>query len=346
METAIENIVKNIPHCSKITDADRAIYQEFFKTEKKKYPYHYARSWVFIDQICSGMGIKYFDKQKEHLITIAPNWGGSTPNYVYLPLGIDAIKSVPILVEQLSKLLKQKITIKKIYGKENKNYLLQHGCAEVPTTGNLDFLHLDDDKYSEVICDVDQIIKATMGFPTEVTMEHFKNHIKPMKKKIFLWELHADERNLGKELDKDFKQLVEKWSTEIAERTAKQFKKNADLKQIKEWMSGVYYPYFLDNIEKLHAEECMAYLTFLDGKPAAFTAAYPLNETCLAVNASFCDVSYPGLIQYQFYRLAVRAKMLGFKYLNLGSNDIESQYKYKSSMGKIDEVCPYILEFE
>lgn len=346
METAIESIVKNVPNCSRIIDADRAIYQEFFKTDRKKYPYHYARSWVFIDQISNGVGIKYFDKQKEHLITIAPNWGSSTPNYIYLPLGRDAIRSVPPLVEQLSKLLEQKITIKKIYGEENRDFLFKYGCTEVPQTGNLDFLNLDDEKYPEVVCDVEQIIKATIGFPTEVTMEHFKNHIKPMKKKIFLWENHPDERNLTKELDKDFRKLVEKWSTETAERTAKQFKKNADVERIKGWMSGVYYPYFLQNIDKLNAEGCMAYLTFLDEKPAAFTAAYPLNETCLAVNASFCDVSYPGLIQYQFFRLAVRAKVLGFQYLNLGSNDTESQYKYKSSMGKVDEVYPYILEYK
>ena len=76
-------IISAIPNCSKIIDADKVLYEEFLKSEGKKHPYHYSRSWVFIKQISNGQGIKYFDKKKEHLITIAPNWGESVPNYVF-----------------------------------------------------------------------------------------------------------------------------------------------------------------------------------------------------------------------------------------------------------------------
>ena len=342
----IDEIINKIPNCSRITDDDQALYEEFFKCEAKKYPYHYSRNWIFINQITNGNGIKYFDKKKEHLITIAPNWGSDRPNYIYLPLGIKAIESVPFVARELFKILKEKIIIKKIYGEENRDYLLKHGIKEIPSTGNIDFTKLDDDKYPEIICDIDSIIKATYNFPTEIKMSSFKRHIKQINKKIFLNEYRVEEKNLTKDLDKDLKQLVEKWSLDIAQRTAKQFQKGNDIKKIKKWMADVYYPHFIEEYAgKVDNKNIICYLTYIDGIPVALSSAYPINDSAMAVNASFCDTSYPGLIQYQFYRLAVKAKVLGYKYLNLGSNDVESQHLYKSSMGKKFEVYPYILEY-
>lgn len=341
----IEKIISSIPNCSKITDDDQSLYEEFLKSEGKKYPYHYSRSWVFIKQISQGFGIKYFNKQKEHLITIAPNWGGKVPNYIFLPLGINSIESVPFVAKELQKILGQKIIAKKIYGEDNKKYLLEYGFREVPSSGNTDFNNLDDDKYPEIICGVDEIIKAMFGFPTGIKMDSFKNHVRKIKRKIFLGEYEIQERNLTKKLERDFKNLVDRWSSDIAERTAKQFKSGANVPEIKKWMADVYYPHFISAYaDKVDNKNIIAYLTFLDGNLVAFTSAYPINQNCLAVNASFCDVKYDGLIQYQFFSLAARAKFLGFKYLNLGSNDLETQHLYKSSMGKIHEVYPYILE--
>ncbi|OGZ37031.1 MAG: hypothetical protein A3A94_03745 [Candidatus Portnoybacteria bacterium RIFCSPLOWO2_01_FULL_43_11] len=346
MSTIVEKIISSIPNCSQITDDDKPLYDEFLKSEGKKYPYHYSRSWVFIKQISQGLGVKYFDKKKEHLITIAPNWGGTIPNYIFLPLGINAVQSVPFLAQELSKVLEQEIFVKKVYGDENKEYLLKNGFQEVPSSGNTDFKKLDDDKYPEVVCSVDDIIKATFGFTPSVKMDSFKNHIRKIKKKIFFGEYEVLEKNLTKELQESFYDLVERWSSNIAERTAKQFESGADVKEIKKWMSDVYYPHFIDEYAgKVDNKNIIAYLTFLNNKSVAFTSAYPINQNCLAVNASFCDIGYEGLIQYQFFSLAARAKLLGYKYLNLGSNDIESQYLYKSTMGEIAKVYPYILKF-
>ena len=165
-------------------------------------------------------------------------------------------------------------------------------------------------------------------------------------KKIFFGEYEVLEKNLTKELQESFYDLVERWSSNIAERTAKQFESGADVKEIKKWMSDVYYPHVIDEYaDKVDNKNIIAYLTFLNDKSVAFTSAYPINQNCLAVNASFCDIGYEGLIQYQFFSLAARAKLLGYKYLNLGSNDIESQYLYKSTLGEIAKVYPYILKF-
>ena len=342
----IEKIISAIPNCSKITDADKALYEEFLKSEGKKYPYHYSRSWVFIKQISNGRGIKYFDKKKEHLITIAPNWGEAVPNYIFLPLGVGAIQSVPFLAKELSAVLKQEIFMKKIYGDENRDYLLKNGFQEVPSSGNMDFKKLDDDKYPEIVCSVDDIIKATFGFVPSVKMDSFRNHIRKIKRKIFFGEYEVHEKNLTNSLQEPFRELVDHWSTDIAERTAKQFENGADVKEIKKWMGDVYYPHFIDEYaDKVDNKNIIAYMTFLNNKPIAFTSAYPINQNCLAVNASFCRVEYEGLIQYQFFSLAARAKLLGYKYLNLGSNDVESQHLYKSTMGKVAEVYPHILKF-
>ena len=171
----IEKIISAIPNCSKIIDADKVLYEEFLKSEGKKHPYHYSRSWVFIKQISNGQGIKYFDKKKEHLITIAPNWGESVPNYVFLPLGVGAIQSVPFLAQELSNILGQQIFTKKIYGDENRDYLIKNGFQKILSTGNTDFKKLDDDKYPEIVCSVADIIKSTFGFVSSVKMDIFRN---------------------------------------------------------------------------------------------------------------------------------------------------------------------------
>lgn len=343
----IDKIINQIPNCSKIESSDLSLYNNYINCERKLYPYHYSRNWIFIQQISNGKGIKYFDSKKGHLITIAPDWGGSVPNYVYLPLGKGAIESVPLVVKELGKTIKGKIKIKKIYGEANRDYLLKNGFSEISPTGNTDFEHLDDDKYPEVICDVESIIKAAYGFMTEIRMGHYRKHIKKIIKKIWLNELRVREESLTKDHDAPLKALVDKWSQDIATRTSKRFIRNADAAQLQKWMSGVYYPHFLDEYaDKTDNKNIIAYLTFLDDTPAAFTSAYPIGEYALAVNASFCDTGYAGLIQYLFFSLAVKARALGYKFLNLGSNDIESQYTYKSTMGKIDEVYPYIFQYE
>lgn len=346
-KTIQDKIIESIPNCSRIINEDQKLYEEFFKCEAKKYPYHYCRNWVFISQITNGKGIKYFDKQKEHLITIAPTWGGETPNYIYLPLGIKAIESVPFVAKELAKVLDEKITIKKVYGEENRDYLVKNGIKEIPMKKSDDFNELDDDKYPEIICDVDNIIQATYGLSTELTMTAFKKHIKMINKKIFLNECEMREENLTNDLKEPFEKLVNKWSLDIAKRTSEQFKKNNEVEKIKKWMADVYYPHFLEEYAgKADNKNLFCYLTFLNDQPVAFTSAYPISANALGVNASFCDTEFPGMIQYLFYRLAVKAKMLGYTYLNLSSNDIESQHLYKSSMGKKFEVYPYIFEYK
>ncbi len=341
-----EKTISSIPNCSAIIDTDKVLYDEFLKSGAKKYPYHYSRSWIFINQISNNQGIKYFDKKRQHLITIAPNWGGTVPNYIFLPLGVEAIQSVPFLAQELSKVLEQDVFVKKIYGNENKDYLLKNGFEEIPSSGNTDFKKLDDDKYPEIVCRIDDIIKATFGFVPSVKMDSFKNHIRKIKKKIFFGEYEIKEKNLVKDLQGSFHELVDRWSTDIAERTVQQFKEGANVEEIKKWMADVYYPHFITEYAgKVDNANIIAYITFINNHPVAFTSAYPINQKCLAVNASFCDTKYEGLIQYQFFSLAARAKSLGYEYLNLGSNDIESQHLYKSTMGKIDEVYPYILKF-
>lgn len=346
-EDIINKIIEKIPNCSLITDNDQVLYEEFFKCEVKKYPYHYSRNWIFIRQITNGRGIKYFDKKKEHLITIAPDWGGDTPDRVYLPLGVNVIESVPFVVKELKKILNKEIVIKKVYGEENRDYLVSTGIKEIPMKNSDDFNELDDDKYPEIICDVDSIIKATYGLTTELKMSAFKKHIKQINKKVFLNEYKIEERSLTKDLYGALKELVEKWGSDIAERTAKQFNKNNEPEKIKKWMVDVYYPHFIEEYAgKADNKNIICYLTFINDKPTAFTSAYPISKNALGVNASFCDIEYPGMIQYLFYRLATKAKMLGYPYLNLGSNDIESQHLYKSSMGKKHEVYPYIFEYK
>jgi len=338
----IKKIIETIPNCSRITENDQNLYNEFFKTERKKYPYHYTRSWIFIKQISQGLGIRYFDKKKEHLITIAPNWGGSVPNYVYLPLGVNAVESVPFLIKQLSKVLGGKITVKKVYGEENRNFLLKNGAKEQSSDHGL-----SDDRYPEIVCDVDSIIKAALGFPTEIKMDSFKEHIRKIRRKISVIDYEVQEKKLSRKLEEEFKNLIDKWSSDIAERTVKQLGGKSEVRELKKWMGQVYYPYFIKElIENVEGEELIAYLTFIDGKPVGFTSAYPVSDSCLAVNGALSDTKYRGLIQYLFFSLAIKAKNLGYRYLNLGSSDNEQQHQYKSSMGKIYEAQLYILEFD
>ncbi len=339
----IEKIISSIPNCSKITNDDKLLYKEFLKLEEKKYPYHYSRSWVFIKKISQGAGIKYFDKQKGHLITIAPNFGGIIPNYVFLPLGIKSIESIPLVAKELNRVLDQKIIVKKIYGEENKEYLLKHGFRDISSIGSVNL----EKKYPEVVCSVDEIIKATFGFPTNLKMSRFKKCIRKIRKKIILRGYEIQEKNLIRKLTPEFKNLVDHWSSDITEREATQFKNNMSILEIKKWIADAYYPYFINEYaNKVDNKNIIAYLTFLDKNPVAFTSAYSVGRDCLAVNASFCDTNYSGLIQYQFFSLAARAKFLGYKYLNLGSSDFERQHLYKSSMGKINEVYIYNLELE
>lgn len=342
-----QQIIAALANTSPITDQDEALYNEFFKTEGKKYRWHYSRNWIFIKQIANGRGIKYFDKEKRHLITIAPNWGGDTPNYIFLPLGVEAIQSVPNVAEQLGKVLDKQVIAKKIYGEENKNFLLKSGFQEVTTMGNTDFEHLDDDKYPEVICDVDSILQAAFGLPTKIKMESFKRHIRKAHREIYADNWRIQETTFSKELERSFKELIDTWSLDSAKRTVKQFQKTPSVENVQKWMADVYYPHFIEEYaDKVDGENVIAYLTFINDQPAGFTSAYPISDICLGVNASIADTNYPGLIQYLFFRLAGRAKFLGYKYLNLGSNDTEAQYRYKSSMGKVNEIFPYILEYQ
>ncbi len=342
----IEAVIKSLPNCSPITEKDKPLYEEFLKTERKKYPYHYSRNWIFIKQVAGNFGIKYFNKEKQHLITIAPNWGGSVPNYVYLPLGIKAIESVPYVVKELAEILEQKIIVKKIYGEDNKNFLLKNGFKEIPPTGNIDFEHLDDDRYPEVICDVDSIIKAAFGFPIEINMREFRYQLKDIYKKVNLGEYNFQEKELDQKLDELFKDLVKKWSQDAAERLAKQFKKKPRLETVKKWMFDVYYPHFVKEQQINKDKDVMAYISFIDGKVVGFTAAYPVSNVCLAVNGLIADTSFKGLIRYLIFRLANKARVLGYKYINLGSNDTKEQYEFKLALGKIYEVQPYIFEYK
>ncbi len=342
----VDEIIKKIPNCSVITNKDQPLFEKFLKFQAKKFPYHYSRNWIFIkqiSQISKGYGIKYFDKNKEHLITIAPDWGGEIPNYIYLPLGKDAIKSVPMLARELSQILKNKIIVKKIYGEKNRNYLLKNGFVKPPLHDYEDFSKRDDDKYPEIICDVNNIIRATQGLPTTVKMSHFKRNIK----KIFSHEYNFDEKDLSKNIEKDFRDLIDNWSTNMAKRTAKRYKKGANIRKIKKWVGKVYYPHFIEEYaDKVDNKKIISYVTFIDKEAVAFTSAYPISNNCLAVNASLCDTSYEGLGEYLFFRLASRVKKLGYKYLNLGSNDNKEQHQYKSFMGIVYKVYPYIFEYE
>ena len=297
---------------------------------------HYSNKWTFIEQITQcNKGIKYFDRKKEHLITIAPDWGSDIPNYVYLPLGKNAITSVPDVAKKLSNILHTRVYVKKIYGEENKNYLLRKGLNETDLDENL----AGDDKFPEILVDIDTIIKASKGIHTKINMRYFRRRIRKALAYIESGDWIVYERPLSFNIKNDFKDFVDRWSTDFANRSLKYYK---DFNKTKAEVSSVYYPSFLDIIEK----QTFCYLTYINDKPVAFTSAYAISSTCLAVNGSLSDTSFPGLIQYIFTQLAYKAKLSGYQQLNLGSNDYSSQDRYKSSMGMIDKIFPYIFYYD
>lgn len=324
----LEEIINRIPNCSLIVKGDNELYNNFIGENKENL---YSKNWQFIEQITQdSKGIKYFDKGKNHLVTIAPDWGGNHPNFIYLPLGENSIGSLPHLAKELSKIIKAPVIIKKIYGEKNRSFLLNNGFQELTVNENQE----GDDKYPEIIVDVNLLIDSADNPQNAIDMQYYKRRIRKLLDKIANGEWDISEKVLHKNIAVDFKYIVDKWSTDYALRSSK---KGFDFKAVKDTVSSVYYPHFLSVCQN----QTYCYITYINSQPVAFTSAYAISSNCLAVNGSLCDTSHKGLIQYLYLQLAKKAKNDGYEFLNLGSNDNESQDQYKARMGVVSKIYPY-----
>ncbi len=324
----LNEIINNIQNCSLIKEDDQLLYQSFFKNNNNYYPF----SWQFIKQITQNYskGIKYYDKEKGHLITIAPDWGESIPDHIYLPLGENAIDDIPRLASNLLNIIKTPIIIKKIYGEKDKEYLFKNGFQETPLSITLE----GDDKFPEIISNIDFLIDSAENNDKTFDMRYYKRRIANVFKKIDGEEWVISEKKLNKSIANDFKTIVDKWSTDYILRSSN---RSLDFKLTKDNVSMVYYPQFLSIAD----DQIFCYITYINLQPVAFTSAYKISDNCLAVNGSLCDTSYKGLIQFLYYQLARKAKTSGYKFLNLGSNDSKSQDQYKCRMGVVTKNQPF-----
>lgn len=323
-----EEIIKSIPNCSVIRKEDQKLYESFIGGNNENF---YPKNWQFIEQISqNSKGIKYFDKGKGHLLTIAPDWGGNLPNYIYLPLGENSIECLPHIAKELSKIIKAPVIIKKIYSEKNRFFLLNNGFQETIVNEYQE----GDDKYPEIIVDVNLLIDSVDYPQNAIDMQYYKRRIRKFLDRITNGEWIISEKNLHKNIAVDFKSIVDKWSTDYALRSSK---KGFDFKAVKDTVSSVYYPHFLSVCQN----QTYCYITYINSQSVAFTSAYAISSSCLAVNGSLCDTSYNGLIQYLYLQLAKKAKNDGYEFLNLGSNDNESQDQYKARMGVVSKIYPY-----
>lgn len=322
MNKLIQTILQEIPNCSRITTNDRTLYERFIGSNSGN---HYAKNWIFIEQIIQqNKGIKYFDPTRNHLLTIAPDWSEDIPNYIYLPLGENAINSVPYLAKKLKAKINTPIIVKKIYGISNINFLVNAGFKK----NTADYDGIGDDQYPEIVVSTKNLINGSEKDSSLSNMRYFRRRYRKFICDLTSNSINVEVIPLSQDLHDDYLRLVNEWSIDYAHRYSTDI---YNFQKVQQGVFSVYYPYFIKNLEA----QTISFMIYLNKNPVAFMNAYHISPDCLAVNGSLSLTKHRGLIQFAYRTLALEAERIGYKCLNLGSNDNYHQDFYKSKMGVV-----------